>query len=229
MTTVVVTGASRGIGLEMCRRFAERGDRVIAGARDPAGATKLAALARAHTNLSVHALDVAREPSIRAFAASLSGAPVDLLVNNAGIGGDRGRLPDANLSDWRAVLETNALGPVLLTQCLLPNLRAGAGKKVVHVTSRMGSVTDRPAGGYYAYRMSKAALNMASLCMAVDLKADRIVSIVLNPGWVATDMGGSSARVSVEDSVAGMIRVIDGLTPKDSGRALHYDGTDIPL
>ncbi len=229
MTTVVVTGASRGIGLELCRRFAERGDRVIAGARDPAGATKLAALARAHSTLTVHALDVANGHSISSFAASLSGAVVDVLVNNAGIGGDRARIAEANLSDWRVVLETNALGPVLLTQALLPNLRAGAGRKIVHVTSRMGSVTDHPAGGYYAYRMSKAALNMASLCMAVDLKAERMISVVINPGWVQTDMGGPSARTSLEDSVAGMIRIIDALTPKDSGRALHFDGTDIPL
>lgn len=228
MSTVVITGASRGIGLELTKRHAERGDRVLAAARDPDGAAGLAALAKTHANVVPHVLDVADEASIRAFAARISGTPVDLLVNNAGIGGHRGRLPDADLSDAMLVFRTNALGAVLVTQALLPNLRAGRGKKVVHVTSRMGSIMDHPAGGYYAYRMSKTALNMASVCMAVDLKRDEIVSVVINPGWVQTDMGGAGAPTSLEDSVRGMMKVIDGLRPKDSGRAFHFDGSEIP-
>lgn len=222
-STIVITGANRGIGLELARRSKLRGARVIATARRPSEARELAAL-----GLRVEPLDVADAASVERFARSLKDVPIDLLVNNAGIGGDEGSLSELDPESLLAYFRVNTLGPIRVTRALLPNLRSGRAKKVVHITSRMGSIADNASGGYYGYRASKAALNMLNKCMALELGPEGFTCAVLHPGWVSTDMGGPEAPLSPAESAAGLLRVIDSLAPARNGIFLDQDGEEIP-
>jgi NAD(P)-dependent dehydrogenase (short-subunit alcohol dehydrogenase family) len=224
----VITGANRGIGLELARQIAARGDFVEAGARSPEAAGELQELAsREASRVRVHACDVASDTSVGAFAASVGDVPIDVLINNAGVTGKRAGLLDLELGEVMRTFDTNALGPIRVTRALLPNLRRGAGKRVAHISSGLGSISDNTTGGVYGYRMSKAALNMASKSMSVDLRGEGIISVVLNPGWVKTDMGGPSAPTEVEESVRRMLGIIDGLTLEQSGSFIDYRGHTI--
>ena len=220
--TAVVTGANRGIGLGLVRALVGRGTDVIAATRDPDRATELAAIA----GVRIVGCDVSDGDSVRGLAEAIGAAPIELLINNAGVyGGDQQTVRGVDFADAMRTFEINALGPLRVTLALLANLRrAGTLAKVVHVTSGMGSIGDNGSGGFYAYRMSKAALNMAAKSLAIDLRRDDIVSVVINPGWVQTDMGGPSATVSVDDSVAGMLREIDALTLADTGTFRNWRG-----
>jgi NAD(P)-dependent dehydrogenase (short-subunit alcohol dehydrogenase family) len=217
---VVVTGANRGIGLEFVRQYLSRGDRVTAGCRDPESAAALRALAG--ERLAVHACDVSDDARVEAFARAVGDATVDLLINNAGVGGEWTSLDALSTASALHTYSVNALGPLRVTRALLPHLLRGPSRRVVHVSSGMGSIGDNTSGGAYAYRMSKAALNMASRSLAVDLRDQGVTSVVINPGWVQTDMGGAGAPVRVEDSVAAMITRFDHLTLADSGRFLDW-------
>jgi NAD(P)-dependent dehydrogenase (short-subunit alcohol dehydrogenase family) len=225
---VVVTAANRGIGLELARQLARRGDVVEAGVRDPARASKLGAL----IGVRVHPLDVGDAASVTAFANAVSGAPIDAVFNVAGIMANASGLPqlaeDLSLVEAARVFDVNALGALRVSIALLPALRKGGEKKLVHITSGMGSLEDNKSGGAYAYRMSKVALNMMSRSLAVDLHADGITSVVINPGWVQTDMGGASAPTPVAESVAGILREVDRATLADSGAFLSWKGNRYP-
>ncbi|MFO0560171.1 MAG: SDR family oxidoreductase [Polyangiales bacterium] len=224
MKHVIVTGAGRGIGLELTRQLLARGDRVTATARDP-NVGSLAELKRQHgDHLRVLALDVSDAASIDAFAKALDGEAVDVLINNAAISGNQGALNSLEMDDALKVYATNAVGPVLLTRALRGNLRKGTDARVAHITSGMGSISENTSGGWYAYRMSKAALNMASKCLALEFEREGILSAVINPGWVKTDMGGSGAPTEVNESAEGILRVIDSLTAPRSGAFLDYRG-----
>ena len=223
----VVSGANRGIGLELVRQLVARGDQVDAGVRVPEEAGELRALA-AGDRLRVHRLDHLDPDSIQGLAAALGGAPVDLLINNAGVyGGSRQHLPNIDLEDAVRTFRVNALGPLQMTLALLANLKAARGK-VIHVTSGMGSIGDNNSGAFYAYRMSKAALNMMSRSLAVDLRGAGVASAVINPGWVKTDMGGPGAPTPVEESVRGMLREIDAFTIEHTGAFLDWKGRPYP-
>lgn len=225
----IVTGANRGIGLELARQLTARGDTVLAGVRDPASAEDLRALASSQgSRIQIHACDIASDESARAFAASLGDEPIDVLINNAGIYGKHQRLEDLDLDDVTRTYNVNALGPIRVTRAVLPLLRKGKTRKVVHITSGMGSVTDNTSGGSYGYRMSKAALNMASKSMSVDLSAEGVLCVVMNPGWVKTDMGGSSAPTDVTESASKMIGMIDKMTLEDTGKFFDFKGGTIP-
>ncbi len=221
--TWLITGASRGIGLELTRQVQLRGDAVIATCRDPRSNRELRDL-----DISAKKLDVLDGASVQALADSLIETPIDVLVNNAGIGGGRARLTELDFGQMNECFATNTVGPLRVTAALLPNLRAGKRRLVANITSRMGSIADNTSGGSYAYRSSKAALNMANRSMAHELGADGITCVVFHPGWVQTDMGGASAPLSVEDSVRGLLEVMDGLTTADNGRFLNYSGEEIP-
>ncbi len=222
----VVTGANRGIGLELVRQLLARGDRVEAAVRDPDGASDLRALGG--DRLRLHRLDHLDPDSVAALAAALDGAPVDLLINNAGVyGGTRQHLPGVDFEDVVRTFRVNALGPLRVTLALLPNLKAARGK-VIHVTSGMGSIADNKSGSFYGYRMSKAALNMMSRNLAVDLRGAGVASAVINPGWVKTDMGGAGAPTPVEDSVRGMLREIDAFSLDSTGAFLDWKGRPYP-
>lgn len=223
----VITGANRGIGLEFVRQLAARGDAVDATTRSPRDGDELGALA-SRFDVRVHACDVTNDASVRAFAEALGDATVDVLVNNAGVMGKMTSLEDVDLSDAVHVYDANALGPIRVTRALLPHLNRGKTRRVVHITSGMGSIADNSSGGAYAYRMSKAALNMANKSMSVDLRDRRFTCVVLNPGWVQTDMGGTHAPTSVTDSVRMMLERIDALSPDQSGQFLNYKGGTYP-
>lgn len=223
MPTVLITGASRGIGLGLARTFAAKGSTVLACARDPG---KVPAIAG---TVERHPLDVTDPASIAALGRALAGRPLDLLVNNAGIYGPRdaalGRIDQAA---WLAVLLTNTVGPVRVVEALLPSLRAGRGRTIVTVSSVMGSLARTTAPGALPYRTSKAAVNMAMRSIAQELGPEGFTVVVVHPGWVRTDMGGPQAAIDVEASVRGLEAVIGGLRPADNGRFLAYDGSEIP-
>ena len=222
---VVITGASRGIGLEFVRRHLGRGDHVEAVVRSPHPGDELATLAsELGGQLRVHACDVASDAGARALAESLGDAAVDVLINNAGVMGQMQALDALDHDDILRTFDTNALGPVRVTAALLPHLRRAPTRKVAHLSSGMGSITDNTSGGAYGYRMSKAALNMACRSMAIDLRAEGFKVVVLNPGWVQTDMGGQGAPTTVEESVRLLMERIDQLTPEQSGTFLDYRG-----
>ena len=222
----VVTGTNRGIGLEFVKQLTARGEQVDATVRDPADAAELQALVRPGVRLRIHRLDVAEDASVDAFAAQLPGGPVDVLINNAGVSGVKGgELIDP--PDILRVLNVNAVGPLRVVRVLLSRLREGRGKKIVNLTSKLGSITEA-TGGRYAYRSSKAALNMVTRLLAEDLRAEGFRTVALHPGWVQTRMGGSAAPVPPEQAVRGMLRVIDALTAEQSGRTFDFQGHDIP-
>jgi len=226
-----VTGANRGIGLELVRQLHARGEVIEACARNPAGARELQALAGDRVRL--HRVDVTDAASVRGLADALGTAAVDLVFNVAGVyGGPRQSLrqmaEDLALDDVAHTFDINAIGALRVVVALLPHVRRGTAKKLVHVTSGMGSITDNTSGGYYAYRMSKAALNMMSRSLAVDLRGEGIASYVINPGWVQTDMGGAAAPTPVAESVRGILREIDRATLADSGEFLNYKGNRYP-
>lgn len=229
---IVVTGASRGIGLEFARQWCADGRTVFALARDPAGAAGLQALLESHSQTLVPiACDVSSEESVRAAAEEVAERTdaIDLLVNNAAIyGKQRVAIDELIVDKVLPVFEVNALGPLRVTQAFLPLLRRGENPRIVHLTSLMGSIADNSSGRSYAYRMSKAALNIASKSIAVDLADAGITSNVLHPGWVATDMGGPRARISVEEATASMIRTIEALTREQSGAFFDREGQPLP-
>lgn len=219
MPTVLITGANRGIGLEFARRYGEAGWEVVGTARDPGDADELREVA------PVEQLDVTDLGRVAGFGEVLAGKPLDLLIANAGAYGPR-RIETAEDGEgWLETLSVMAVSPVLLANALLPNLRAAKGKAVA-ITSRMGSIDDNTSGGFIAYRSAKAALNAAWTSLAIDNPG--LAFALLHPGWVQTRMGGASAPVTVQDSVAGMIRVIDGLTPAGRAPFLDYQGETVP-
>ena len=226
----VVTGANRGIGLELTRQLLARGDEVEALTRDPDRARELHALIPNHgASLKVMACDVASDSSVRTYARTRPRVPVDLLNNNAGVYGTSGGLEKQEVAELLQVFDVNAAGPMRMTKALFNALRDGQGRKIAHITSGMASIGENTSGGYYAYRMSKAALNMFSVTLAEEVRKHGLISVVINPGWAQTDMGGSGAPVPVRDSVAGILRVIDRLTPAHSGKFFDYrEGAEIP-
>jgi NAD(P)-dependent dehydrogenase (short-subunit alcohol dehydrogenase family) len=220
---VVITGANRGIGLALATQLAARGDEVHGTARSPKDARALAAL----KGVTVHALDVRQDASAAALAVSLGSLGIDLLVNNAGIASSWESLSKFDAAQALEVYDTNAIGPVRVTRALLPQLRAAKGR-VFHVSSGMGSIGDNKMGGAYAYRMSKAALGMAARTLAIELTKDQVASIVVEPGWVQTDMGGSGAPVPVEECAAQLIALFDRLGMESTGNFFSRKGEPFP-
>lgn len=219
----LVTGANRGIGLEFAEQLQAAGYKVIGTARKPREAADLRAL-----GVQVEQLDVADGDSVRALAERLKSQPIDLLINNAGISGHAA--PSFEATDFDQVahtFEVNSLGPMRVTQALLPNLEAGSDKAIVGVTSIMGSL-ENSGGGYYGYRASKAALNMFKTSLSSELGPRGYTIVLIHPGWVQTRMGGDSAPVPTAESVAGMVAVILELEPKDNGGFVDYQGEPLP-
>ncbi len=225
MATVLITGANRGIGLEFVHQYASDGARVFACCRDLKGAHELQRLAAADKRIAMHPLDVADGTSIDALARELRDEAIDILINNAGILGTRSGAMDYDL--WEEVFRVNTIGPFRIAQAFRKNLEHGDMRKVITLTSGMGS-TATNSGGYYAYRASKAAVNNAMRGLAADWAEDRFIVLVISPGWVATDMGGRGAPLSPADSVGAMRRVIAGLKRSDNGRFLDHSGQELP-
>jgi NAD(P)-dependent dehydrogenase (short-subunit alcohol dehydrogenase family) len=229
MSTILITGANRGIGFELTRQMTERGESVIATCRAPAEAAELRSLADAHpTTLNIVQLTVTNPASIAAAKASVSQKAIDVLVNNAGIiGPKRQSTLDMDFDGWLETFDVNTLGPLRVLQAFLPNLERSAWPRVLTITSRMGSLTASPATDRIAYRASKAALNRTMLAVAGDLKSRNIAVAVAHPGWVQTDMGGQMAALTPAASAAGLIEVIDRMTLSNTPRFFDHDGSTI--
>lgn len=219
MTTTVITGANRGIGLELARQSTARGDDVIAVCRK--AGTELESLGvRVESGI-----DVSMQADVDDLAARLSDTSIDTLISNAGIL-SRQSLDDLDFDGIRRQFEVNSLGPLRVIAALRPQLKDGA--KVAIVTSRMGSIADNTSGGHYGYRMSKCAVNMAGVSLARDLKDRDISVILLHPGYVDTDMTNHSGNVAPADAAAGLLQRIDELTLSSSGVFRHANGEELP-
>ncbi len=227
----LITGANRGIGLEFVRQYAESGWRVYACCRKPQNADALHRLEKQYDGLiSVHALDVSNFDQIDQLAKLLSGVAIDLLINNAGIYAHdySARSNAVDEQAWIESFRINSIAPLKMVEAFTKNIARSQLKKIANITSKMGSVDDNTSGGHYLYRSSKAALNIVTKSLAIDLAPQGILVSLIHPGWVRTDMGGSNALISVEQSVAGMRKVIGKLTPANSGRFYAYDGQEVP-
>ena len=226
MPSVLITGANRGLGLEFTRQYAADGWRVFAACRDPAGARDLAAV---EGDVSAETLDVDDGPQVASLANKFSGQPIDVLINNAGIYGPKDVTRDTVVYDaWGQVFRTNAMSPLAVSAAFAANVAQGGQKKIITLSSIMGSIAENDSSGDFIYRSSKAAVNAVMKSLAGDLKSEGITVAVLHPGWVRTDMGGPDAAIEAPESVTGMRAVIAGLKESDSGRFLNYDGTEIP-
>ena len=230
METVLVTGANRGIGLEFCKQYAHAGHAVLACCREPKSASVLAKLAQQHPNVKLLSLDLSDGDSIDRLAAKLSGQSIDVLINNAAVYGDDNSQGFGKLDYqlWQDVFTVNTLASVRMTEALLPNLLAGNKKLVVAITSKMGSIADNSSGGCLLYRSSKAGLNAAMKSLSLDLAHRRVGVLILHPGWVQTDMGGPHALITSQQSVAGMLELINEFSMTDSGQFVDYTGKQVP-
>lgn len=243
MPTVLVTGAGRGLGLEFARQYAAEGWQVIGTVRDPAKATALAALATASgSRVRMETMDVTDHASIDALAQRLTlhGAPlpIDVLINSAGTMGAGsfaqsgvafGRFGSSDFADWEYVFRVNVIGPMKMAEAFVAHVAASEQRRIVSLSSILGSIEKNQIGGLYAYRASKAALNAIMRSLAIDLgRKYQIRAAAIHPGWVRTDMGGPRADLDAATSVAGMRRVIDGLDAERAGRFWMYDGSELP-
>jgi len=230
--TVLVTGASRGLGLEFVRQYAYLGWEVHACVRAPEGAQGLQSLAAAQAagGVRIHRLDVTDFAAIDALARELEGLPIDVLINNAGTMGPRGDAFGASdFAAWEGIFRLNAFAPLKMAEAFVGHVGRSAEKKIVSISTIMASMARNGMGGFYAYRASKAALNAIMVSLALDVGRRRgIIAALLHPGWVRTDMGGARAEIEPAASVEGMRRVIAGLTREQGGRFLSYDGSELP-
>jgi len=226
MTTVLVTGAGRGIGLALAEALVARGDRVIATVRDPFKLPDFLKTAP-RESMAVVGMEVTDDRSVARAAAALD-EPIDVVVNNAGVHGARsaGGL-DADLGEMAMVLAVNTIAPLRVARAFLPHLRRSTRPRIVTISSQMGALSGS-AQGSIAYRTSKAAVNKAMQCLAVDLKPDGVTVVVVHPGWVRTDMGGSGASLSPAESAAGLSRLIDAIGMEDNGKFFRWDGATHP-
>ena len=228
MPSVLITGANRGIGFEFARQYLADGCQVYATCRDPASATELSNLAGTHGHrLRILALEVTEPASIKAAAAELDGQLIDLLLNNAGVGGARGQtIGNIDYEAWAKVLDVNTMGPLRVSEAFVEHVARSERKLIVTLTSGMGSIADNTSGGSIAYRSSKAAVNMVMRSLAIDLAPLSITCVVVNPGWVRTDMGGPNASLTPAESVMRLRRLIDTLGPTQSGKFFNHDGRE---
>jgi NAD(P)-dependent dehydrogenase (short-subunit alcohol dehydrogenase family) len=230
MATVLITGANRGLGLEFCRQYADKGWDVIACCRNPAQASELSALSQRNNNIQVEALDVAHFDQIDDLSKKLSGIGIDVLINNAGVYDDNKTNDFGHLDyqAWNNSLLINTQAPIKMSEAFLPQIKRGGNKLIVNISSLMGSMADNDSGGSIFYRSSKAALNAVMKSLSIDLTGQGIGVLILHPGWVQTDMGGSNALIDTKTSVSGMCAVIADFTLAQSGSFIKYDGKAMP-
>jgi len=230
MTSVLITGTNRGLGFEFARQYAADGVRVVAACRNPAAADALGQLEQTtEGRLSVIAMDVTDAKSVGNAAAQLKELAIDVLINAAGIAGPSGQTTgNVDYKAWTEVLEVNTMGPLRVLESFMEHIARSERRLVVTITSGMGSLADNKSGGSIAYRSSKAAVNMVMRSAAIDLAPRGISCVLVNPGWVRTDMGGPKAPLSPQESVTAMRQLIDTFGPKHSGNFYNYDGREYP-
>ena len=228
--TVLVTGANRGLGLEFARQYARDGWQTFAACRAPGSARELKALQSQHPDrITMLALDVSDAGSVRSAAAQLRGEPIDLLLNNAGVGSPPAqKIGSLDYAAWARVIDANVLGPARVIEAFVGNVSIGTDKRIVTLTSRMGSIADNSSGGSYAYRSSKAGVNAVMKSFSIDLAPRGITCVVVHPGWVRTDMGGANGKLAPAESVKALRALIASLKAKDTGKFFDYDGSELP-
>ena len=224
MSTVLITGAARGLGLDFVKQYAAKGWRVHACARAPVPD----ALKGIEGDIQTHRLEVTDYEAVKALARELSGEAIDVLICNAGISGKEATvLGSIDPATWRETFEVNTLAPLMMAEAFVDHVARSKDRKLIAISSRLGSITHCNSGRY-AYRASKTALNMEWKGLSIDTADKKLICVVLHPGWVQTDMGGEQATLTIEQSVPSVVKVIDGLRPADNGRFFNYDGSEIP-
>jgi NAD(P)-dependent dehydrogenase (short-subunit alcohol dehydrogenase family) len=225
VATVLITGASRGLGYEFARQYAMAGWRVIATCR---GAKDMEALTKLGSEVEVYKLDVTDHDQILALAHTLRRESIDVLLNNAGVHGPRpSRFGAIDYEAWEQVFRINTLGPMRMAECFVDHIARSDRKLIVQISSFMGSISGNEVGGAYTYRSTKAAVNAVTKNLAVDLRDRGIIVISMHPGWVTTDMGGPGADLEPTESIRAMRKVFEGIKRGDTGQFLNYDGSII--
>ncbi len=230
MPTLLITGANRGIGLELCRQYLQQDWRVYATCRNPENAKELNSLADENRDhLSVHALEVTNRDQLTALKKHLKGKPIDILYNNAGVyANGASQFGKTDEKAWEEAVAVNLIAPMKMMEEFVENVAKSDKKIIASMSSKMGSMQDNTSGGSYAYRATKAALNAIMVSAAHDLRHLDITSLILHPGWVRTDMGGPQGELSVEQSAKKLRKILDNCTIEDSGSFFDVDGTIIP-
>ena len=229
MATILVTGANRGLGIEFVEQYLNEGNEVIATYRNKNSSIDLIEMGNERSNLKLLQLDVSSNKSLNSFAENLGDSPIDIFINNAGVYGPRNSsFGNVDEENWIPAIKINAIAPILLTQLIIKNIKLGADKKLIYITSKMGSIDDNKGGGAYVYRSSKTALNAVVKSLSVDLENEGMTVALIHPGWVKTDMGGPNALIDKETSVRGMTEVISNLDISSTGNFYNYDGSIIP-
>ncbi len=227
---ILITGANRGIGLEMVKYANEQGWRVFACCRNPHNADKLFNIAKlSNGQISVHIADMQELGTLQALSYELRNDAIDILINNAGIYGcDKNKFGSVDVGSWLQAFQVNSIAPLKMVEAFSEQLLMGNRKLVACMSSKMGSMADNGYGNSYIYRSSKAALNAVVKSLSIDLKEQGIICLALHPGWVKTEMGGPDAEITTRQCVDQLFSNLSELTLKDSGRFIDIDGSDIP-
>ena len=229
MSTLLITGANRGLGLELTKEFALRRWQVLACCRAPEEAGDLQALAATSDSVTIHRLEVSDLGQIRDLADRLKGMPIDILFNNAGIfGPEHQGFGETDEAGWLETFRVNSIAPLRLAEAFVEHVAASERRIIAAMGSVMGSIAENDSGGYYAYRTSKAAVHMVMKGLAVDLAPRGIITAAFHPGWVQTRMGGSAAPLTPVESAAGLAGVLLGLRREQSGSLIDYQGNVRP-
>ncbi|TEW52847.1 SDR family oxidoreductase [Psychromonas algicola] len=225
METVLITGASRGIGLELTKQFLDLNYKVISTYRvKPSLALDTLT---SNKNLTLIELEVTNEDSISNLSRTLSGITIDILINNAGvIGPEQQSMAEIKQQDWLNTFATNSIAPLMVSHAVLPSIQAASKPRILTISSLMGSINSDSVG-MYAYRSSKAAVNKVMKILSVELKDQGIAVCLIHPGWVQTDMGGQQADISVEESATGILEIACNLTMSQSGHFLTWQGNKL--
>ncbi len=229
-STILITGANRGIGLELTRQFSASGWRVLACCRNPESATDLNRFAVDNPAVEVYTLDVTDYEQLAGLSLQLKNKKIDILLSNAGIYGSRamGVFGQVDAETWRQVFEINTIAPLMLAQAFVEQVAASEQKLIAIISSKVGSIEDNSSGGSYIYRSSKTAVNQVMKSLSIDLVGRGISTLSMHPGWVKTDMGGSEADIFPAESVAGLKQILTGASLAENGMFFNYDGSVIP-
>ena len=223
MSNILIIGANRGLGLEFAKQYSELGHHIFATTRDKSKSDQLVAIA----NTTVLELDLNEDKSIDSFIDEMSSIKIDILIHNSGIFRDEQLSEDLEIDAWMNEMRINAITPIIVARKLKQNVLEGKDKKIIFISSQMGSIDDNYSGRFYFYRSSKSALNSAAKSLAIDWKDKNISVLMLHPGWVKTDMGGESAKLEIPDSIQRMIQVISDLNLETSGSFVNYEGNKL--
>lgn len=228
MPTLLITGANRGIGLELCKQYLAEGWNVHACCRKPSKAKDLNMLANKNKKLTIHELEVTKEKQMDALKKGLKDKPVDILINNAGVHAlGASQFGKSDNKAWEEAVAVNLIAPMKMMEHFVENIAMSDKKIIASMSSKMGSMEDNGSGGAYAYRATKAALNAVMVSASLDLRHLDITALILHPGWVRTDMGGPNGEISVEESAQMLRKILSECKLTDSGKFFDIDGSTI--